>query len=184
MHETYELAMYFMARHTSADCYEKRGKKGYLFTIGDEKPYPFVQKKHVRKLIGDRLEADLPIETVISAVQQRYEHFHIIPTSTYHGKDPQIQARWQELLGERVLLLDDEAAVCETIALAIGLCEGTIGDLYRASADLRDVGYDTAAVDSASVALPKRYADHLPIIVSAETTVAPTKAGNYQSHRL
>ena len=88
MHETYELAMYFMARHTSADCYEKRGKKGYLFTIGDEKPYPFVQKKHVRKLIGDRLEADLPIEAVISAVQQRYEHFHIIPTSTYHGKEP------------------------------------------------------------------------------------------------
>ena len=82
-----------------------------------------------------------------------------------------------------MLLLDDEAAVCETIALAIGLCEGTIGDLYRASADLRDVGYDTAAVDSASVAL-QRYADHLPIIVSAETTVAPTQAGNYQSHRL
>jgi hypothetical protein len=34
--ESYELAMYFMARHTAADCYEKRGKRGYLFIIGDE----------------------------------------------------------------------------------------------------------------------------------------------------
>src|SRR5262245_39285696 len=28
--ESYELAMYFMARHTSLDCFEKRGKRGYL----------------------------------------------------------------------------------------------------------------------------------------------------------
>src|SRR6266536_4548759 len=28
--ESYELAMYFMARHTSIDCLEKRGKRGYL----------------------------------------------------------------------------------------------------------------------------------------------------------
>jgi hypothetical protein len=38
-----------------------------------------------------------------------------------------VQERWRSLLGERVLLLDDEAAVCETIALAVGLNEGGIG---------------------------------------------------------
>ncbi len=34
--ESYVLAHYFFARHTVTDCYEKRGKKGYLFTLGDE----------------------------------------------------------------------------------------------------------------------------------------------------
>src|SRR3954454_732112 len=37
--ESYELAMYFMARHTSMDCLDKRNKRGYLFIIGDEMPY-------------------------------------------------------------------------------------------------------------------------------------------------
>src|SRR3712207_3635468 len=47
VHETYELAIYFMARHTAIDCYERRGRKGYLFTIGDEKPYAVVRRQHV-----------------------------------------------------------------------------------------------------------------------------------------
>ncbi len=41
--ESYELAMYFMARHTAIDCWEKRGQRGYLFLIGDEIPYPRVE---------------------------------------------------------------------------------------------------------------------------------------------
>ena len=38
--ESYELALYFMARHTAIDCYAKRGRRGYLFVIGDEMAYP------------------------------------------------------------------------------------------------------------------------------------------------
>src|SRR5215813_11760438 len=56
--ESYELAMYFMARHTAIDCMEKRGKRGYLFVIGDEAPYPRVNRKEVEKLIGDKIQAD------------------------------------------------------------------------------------------------------------------------------
>src|SRR5205085_5425976 len=37
--ESYELAMYFLARHTALDCFEKRRERGYLFLIGDEMPY-------------------------------------------------------------------------------------------------------------------------------------------------
>src|SRR3954451_18295602 len=43
--ESYELAMYFMARHASIDCFEKRRKRGYLFVIGDEAPYGHVKRK-------------------------------------------------------------------------------------------------------------------------------------------
>src|SRR5205823_10415699 len=45
--ESYELAMYFMARHTAIDCKEKRGKRGYLFVIGDETPYPHINRREV-----------------------------------------------------------------------------------------------------------------------------------------
>src|SRR4029078_3632656 len=155
--ESYELAMYFMARHTAIDCFDKRGHKGYLFTIGDEKPYQVVRGQQVADHIGDTLKHDLPVKQIIAEVQQRYEYFHLIPTNTSHGQNPEVQARWKELLGERVLLLDDEASVCETIALAIGLCEGAIDDLGSGADDLINAGYDPAAAATAATAL-SRYA--------------------------
>lgn len=153
VHESYELALYFMARHTSIDCYERRGRKGYLFTIGDEKPYDVVRAAQVRKLIGDELERDLPVAQIVAEAQARYECFHIIPTNTSHGRDPEVQERWRALLGERVLLLDDEAAVCETIALAIGLCEGTLDSLAAGADDLAAAGADCDAAAAAATAI-------------------------------
>ncbi|HRW05414.1 MAG TPA: hypothetical protein P5121_09985 [Caldilineaceae bacterium] len=153
VHESYELALYFCARHTAIDCYERRQKRGYLFTIGDEKPYPAVLRDQVRQHIGDGLERDLTIEQIVAEVQERYEHFHIIPTNTAHGRSTDVQHRWRALLGERVLLLDDESAVCETIGLAIGLCEGTIYNLHSGISDLHSAGYDRNATTTAASAL-------------------------------
>lgn len=153
VHESYELAMYFFARHTSIDCYEKRGQRGYLFTIGDEKPYGVVSRKQVKDYIGDSIERDIPVPAIVAELQERYEYFHIIPTNTSHGSNPEVQERWRELLGERVLMLNDEAAVCETITLAIGLCEGAIGDLDHGTDDLIQAGYDPAAANTAATAL-------------------------------
>jgi hypothetical protein len=46
--ESYDLAMYFAARHTRLDCLEKRGKKGYFFMTGDEVPFIEVNPEQVR----------------------------------------------------------------------------------------------------------------------------------------
>jgi hypothetical protein len=145
------------------DCYEKRGHKGYLFTIGDEKPYAVVRRQHVQDLIGDALEHDIPVEQIVAEVQRRYEYFHIIPTNTSHGENPEVQGRWKELLGERVLLLADEAAVCETIALAIGLCEGSVDNLLSGADDLIQAGYDPVAASSAATALTRYASVHTPV---------------------
>lgn len=56
VHESYELALYFMATHTAIDCFDRRGRKGYLFTIGGEKPYSKLRRDHVRQqalLVGN-----------------------------------------------------------------------------------------------------------------------------------
>lgn len=153
VYETYELAAYFFACHTAIDCFEKRAKKGYFFTIGDEKPYPTVRREHVWEHIGDALKWDIPVERVLAEVQKRYEVFHIIPTNTSHGRSHDVQAHWRALLGERVLLLENEAAVCETIALTIGLCEGVVSDLGRGADDLAHAGYDANAAATAAAAV-------------------------------
>lgn len=178
VHETYELGLYFMARHTVIDCWEKRRKKGYLFTIGDEKAYAVVRSQQVSDLIGDDIERDLPMAEILAEVQERYEHFHIIPANTSHGRSTEVQEHWRALLGERVLILEDEGAVCETIALVIGLCEGSLDNLYEGVQDLAGAGYDAGMVAVASTALAEYAAVRPPAVRIARGTLPPaTDAG-------
>lgn len=123
--ESYELGIYFLARKTSIDCWEKRGEKGYAFLIGDEMPYPEVKKGEVDKTFGDPLQTNLLTEDVMREAQERYEVFFILPTNASHGRDKQVEERWRNLVGQNLIKLDDAKLVCETIAAAIAACEGT-----------------------------------------------------------
>lgn len=151
--ESYQNAMYFFARHTATDCFEKRGKKGYLFLIGDELPYQRVSKAEIKALCGEDLEADIMLADIVKEVQERYHVFYLIPQHTSHGRDPRIQETWRKLLGaENVLLLEDEQAVCEMIGLTIGLCEGT-ASLDTARKDLQTAGASPTVVNSVAASL-------------------------------
>jgi hypothetical protein len=150
--ESYELAAYFMAQHTAIDCFEKRREKGYLFLIGDEQYYPHVKRREIAGVIGDKLPEDIPVRELFTELQQRYEVFYLIPSQACHGGDPAIRRAWQDLLGQNVIALDDPAAVCEAIALSIGLCESRVG-LDDGLDDLRDVGVADGVVDAVSTAL-------------------------------
>jgi hypothetical protein len=51
--ESYNLPWYFAAQHTVHDSLIKRGKRGYLFTIGDEEAPKALTKDQIKKFIGD-----------------------------------------------------------------------------------------------------------------------------------
>lgn len=133
--ESYELGLYFMARHTSIDCLEKRGKKGYLFMIGDEMARN-VEKRAVNDVIGDNLETDIQLSKIAQEAQEKYEVYFIIPTRASHGQDKDIQQFWEKLFGQNVLKLDDESLVCELIATTIALAEDSIDSVSDVAADL------------------------------------------------
>jgi len=123
--ESYGLAHYFFARHTATDCWEKRGKKGYLFTLGDEHVHPTITRAEAKEIFGDTLQADEKVVDLIREVQQRYNVFHIVVGGgSSHGDDPSILQGWRGLLNERALKLDKPEDVCEMIAATISLCEG------------------------------------------------------------
>src|SRR5215468_2873362 len=82
--ESYELAMYFIARHTAIDCFEKRGKRGYLFIIGDELPYPNVNAAEVETVIGERIGQNLRTADIVAELQQRFDVYYILPEGTSH----------------------------------------------------------------------------------------------------
>lgn len=168
--ESYELALYFFARHTAHDHWEKRGRKGYLFLIGDEHPYPYVSPEQVAGVIGDTLQARIAVRDVIAEVQERYHVFFIIPNMTSHYSDAKLRRDWSELgLGQNVLLLEEPEKVCELIAATVALCEENVGLDDLAADDLGDVSRALVAVGAAvgsggGGALAKVSADTLPAV--------------------
>jgi hypothetical protein len=138
--ESYQNALYFFARHTQIDCVEKRNKKGYLFLLGDEEAYLRVSKREVEALFGETLQEDIPLEQIIAEAQEKYNVFFIIPAETSGGRDSRIRNYWVKLFDEtHVLALASAEGVAETIALTVGLCEGTT-DLDRARQGLATAG--------------------------------------------
>ena len=105
-----------MARHTAIDCHEKRGRRGYLFMIGDELGYPKVSRREVAKVIGGEPDEDVPIAGIVRELQAMYDVYFLIPEGGYHSGNRKLKDFWQGLLDQNVLYLDDPDAVCETIA--------------------------------------------------------------------
>jgi hypothetical protein len=152
--ESYELAMYFVARHTEIDCWSRRRHKGYLFIIGDEMAYSKVKKNEVQGLIADGLETDIPTPEILRELQERYHVFYILPQAASYGGNTQILGFWRKLLGQNVLELADPEAVCETIALTIGMYEGSI-DLQTGTDDLKEFGTAAETLQVVSTTLAK-----------------------------
>lgn len=171
--ESYELGAYVGARKTSIDCFEKRGKKGYFFFIGDEKTYSKLDKEQVKELLGDTLEASVPTDQLFKELQEKYVTFFILPRDASNGGDSQIVKHWGELVGvEHVLKLDKAEATAELIATQIGLCEGTT-DVDSAVEDLKANGTATALVKVVTDSLSKKYAGSAGL-AKVDGTITPT----------
>jgi hypothetical protein len=179
--ESYELALYYIARHTDVDCIKKRGQKGYLFILGDERPYSVVSKKEVERLIGDTLEADIPVEDIVKEVQKNWNLFWIIPGGTSHFDDNHVIVPMRKLLGQNYIKMENPDDVCEVIVSTIGLTEGY--DLHDVGAALKDVGADPDAIKRATAALVP-YAKTAAVAKVATVSGALVEAGSDAVDRL
>lgn len=145
--ESYSLAWLMASRHTSIDCFEKRGEKGFLFTIGDEGVHGTLEKDRLKELMGYSFEEDLSADQLLKEAKRMYHVFHLhINTST--GSYPDILKGWKNLLGENVIVVEDYNNVAEIIASTVAVVRG---------ADLKHVvsSFDSKTALSVSNALMK-----------------------------
>lgn len=125
--ESYNLPWYFAAHHTIHDSMEKRGKRGYLFTVGDEEaPQPLTMAQ-IAEFIGDTPEAEMSTKDLLTLVQRSYDVFHVIIEEGNHAKShlDRVVKSWRDLLGQHVIQLRDHTKLAETIVSAIEVAEGT-----------------------------------------------------------
>ncbi|MCQ2523173.1 MAG: hypothetical protein MJ123_02445 [Lachnospiraceae bacterium] len=73
----------FLSRHTNIDAINKRGKKGYVFTIGDAAE---IRKDKVaetiQRVVKDTLDSNTTREDVLSEAEKKFNVFHLVVDSS------------------------------------------------------------------------------------------------------
>ncbi len=126
-YESYALAWYFAAMHTRIDCFEKRNKKGVLFTIGDERPTPYLLASDIQRVLGYRPQFErICAQELLTMVSRQYDVFHIMVEegSYYRTNGNKVVEEWTSLLGERAIRLSDHTKISEVIVSALQVLGG------------------------------------------------------------
>lgn len=127
--ESYDIPWYFAGKRTSIDCFEKRGKKGYLFTIGDEPPPPQgLNRGQLNHVFSGGEERDYTSAEMLALAQEKYNVFHIICEQGSYCRVPSSRektiSQWRNLLSKRAILLNNYDYISEVIISIMEVNEG------------------------------------------------------------
>lgn len=110
--ESYDLLLYAAAFKIEADCWQKRGRKGYMFLYADE-PFPTIlPARQVREIFGTEEPRSMTMPELIAATQQKWDIHILWPASgQHHARQQYIQ-----LFGtERVHTIESPDKFCEAL---------------------------------------------------------------------
>jgi hypothetical protein len=124
--ESYSAAHLFAALKTRTDAAEKRGRKGYLFTIGDEPNLDGMRAEQIKRVFGEAEARDLSARDCLMMAERSYEVFHIVLANEGYASHrlDEVLATWKPLLPERTILLEDVDKLAETVISTIQVTEG------------------------------------------------------------
>jgi hypothetical protein len=122
--ESYLLAWLIAARHTSMDCFEKRGQKGILFTIGDEATWDKVDADSLKKIMGYAQAEDISAKDLLAEAQRSFHVFHIHCNEGSYRNASHVLNPWRELIGERLILCENQNEIPEIIASTVAVMRG------------------------------------------------------------
>lgn len=154
--ESYNLPWYFAAQKTSIDCLEKRGQKGYLFTVGDEQVPEPLTRAQIKKAFNHDLEMQqIANRDLLTMVGRYYEVFHLMVEEGSHFQNhgDRVRRGWLDLLGQRAIPLADHTKLAEVIVSTIEVCEGRDKRAVAASWDAATSLVVSRAVGNLSASL-------------------------------
>lgn len=123
--ESYNLLWYFAAKHTKADCFEKRSKNGYLFTIGDDASLGNLSPAEIKRIFNDDVPYVLSDEELLRKAEKNYNVFHIV-IENEQADEEKIFRKWQELMPGKVTVINkkDISFLADIIYAIISVSEG------------------------------------------------------------
>lgn len=150
---------WFVARHVVTDAWEKRGKKGYVFLIGDECALP-VGRSESKEFLGEAEPVTITPEMAFAALRERWDVWFLL-VDNYAAKDQGSKRKYSRLLGaDHVVTLETTKSAPAVIAAIIAMCEGTM-TADEMTDELALAGFDEDVVRAATMAtgiVPRRAA--------------------------
>jgi hypothetical protein len=122
--ESYTLAWHMAAFHTSTDCYEKDGRKGFLFTFGDDGVPPDLTARNLKDVYGRDDEIVCTNEELLDQVSKMYHVFHLMIEHSGYGRNQGVEKSWTDLLGERAIRVTDYTKLPEIIVSIMQVVAG------------------------------------------------------------
>lgn len=131
--ESYDFPWWFAGNKTEHESFTKRGKRGYLFTVGDEQAPHGLTREHIRKFIGDTVETDQSPAESLADAQRLYDVFHVVIEEGDHARryPDAVKDTWRKLMGQHVIQLPDHKKLSETIVATIEAREGIAEDKIK-----------------------------------------------------
>lgn len=124
--ESYNLPWYFALNHTKQESFEATGKKGYIFTVGDEGIPSDLTAMDILRAFGHNVQAGISNEDLLEAVSKRYNVFHVVALEGQYGigHEAHLRREWPKLMGRRVLFMKDHREFANIALAAIRISEG------------------------------------------------------------
>jgi hypothetical protein len=114
--ESYSLAWYLAGYHTAIDCFEKRGEKGFLFTVGDEPVLKKISKSKIKDIMGDGQYEDFTHDSLLKKAMEKYNVYHLHIKETAAGSRKEVIDGWKQILHENLIVVENHAELATTIA--------------------------------------------------------------------
>lgn len=130
-HESYTLPWLFAKNYVQADAFSK-GKRGFLFTIGDECCPSELTPRQIKRALGIDIQETISSESLLNSISENWEVYHLVieQGNFYSGRfrnhdgPKKIENSWVPLLGQNVIYVDD----CENIPeIIVSILEASAG---------------------------------------------------------
>lgn len=116
--ESYLLAWYFAGNHVKTDAFNKRNKKGYVFTIGDEPTLKSLPINAVKELLKESAigQQSYTADDLLKKAQEQNFVYHIHIDHGYQGTSNSIINNWKPIIGQNLIVIKDYRDLAKTIS--------------------------------------------------------------------
>lgn len=126
--ESYDLAWYFGGNYTYLEGLEKQGRKGFLFTFGDEPaPYQPVTPANLKTIFGPGEYEKTSPEASLAAAQKKFNVFHVVVERGRPGAGT--RESWTQMLGSNAIFLTQPDKLTEVVLATMAISQGA--DIHK-----------------------------------------------------
>lgn len=126
-HESYILAWYFATHRVKSDSFTKRGRKGFIFTMGDEEITQKILSEAFREHLNEGQMPDMTCQELFDLAFPEWEIFHVIIKEGSHASRAfdKVKQSWENVIGvQRTIPLDDHTKIGEVIVSVLEIASG------------------------------------------------------------